>query len=393
MAELEPIGESGPAGGSSSGRGPERRFVGINRLMLLSFAAMAIGYILAGRLGWLWRDSSPATREFETMRTYARVVVPEAPGSALSPKELAALAEKDIREINDLMGPVGEFSDVRRLNQTPAGIWVEVNPLTWNVVMEALRWHRLSGGAFDPTIGPIKRLFKFDTSETGDWPTEEELAQAREKSGADKLLFEREGMRLAWKVDGMLLDLGAIAKGYAADRAAETLLANGVRNALIDVGGELRLIGRKPENTPVPWRAGVRDPRDGDVFETLELSDAAVATSGDYENYFIYQGRRYFHIIDPRTGLPLAEGAAGVTVVHPGSCLAADALATTMCVLGPEAGESFIRGQALGLFSQGVRAIMLLRESGGGLRRKEIVVEKGGKVKIFDDAIAGKDGG
>ncbi len=385
MAEPEHRDEPGNGkGGAPGGKKPGRRFVNINRLMILSIAAMAVGYLLANRLDWLWRDTSPATREFEVMRTYARVVVPEAPAGGATPAELAALAEKAVREVNDLMGPVGESSDVRRLNQAPAGTWVEVNPLTWHVVMEALRWNRLSGGAFDPTIGPVKRLFKFDKSDTDTWPSEKELAEAKAKVGADKLLFEREGMRLAWKVDGMSLDLGAIAKGFAADRAAEVLLSNGVRNALVDIGGELRLVGMKPGNPPVPWRAGVRDPRGGDVLETLELTDAAVATSGDYENYFMYKGKRYEHIIDPRTGLPLAEGVAGVTVVDPRSCLAADALATTLCVLGPEAGEEFIRGQALGLFSRGVRVIMLVVRPEGGLRRIEFVVDEGGGVKVSE---------
>ncbi len=365
-------------------RRPPRRLMNINRLMFLSILAMLAGYFLADRLDWLWRDNSAATREFEVMRTYARIVVPEAPDSPLTPTELAALAEKAVRQVNDLMSPAGEASDIRRLNQAPAGTWVEVNPLTWDVVMEALRWHRLSGGAFDPTIGPIKRLFKFNQAELRDWPDEKTLAEARSRVGADQLLFEREGMRLAWKRDGMSLDLGAIAKGFAADRAAEILLANGVKSALVDIGGELRLVGMKPGNPPAPWRTGIRDPRGGDVLETLELSDAAVATSGDYENFFTYRGKRYEHIIDPRTGLPLAEGVAGVTVILPRSCTAADAMATTLTVLGPKESEGFIRGQALGLFSGGVRAIMLIVKPEGGLRRLEFEVDAAGGVKVSD---------
>ena len=163
-----------------------------------------------------------------------------------------------------------------------------------------------------------------------------------------------------------------------------------MKNALVDIGGELRLIGLKPGTPPVPWRVGIRDPRGGDVLETLELSGASVATSGNYENFFAYRGKRYQHIIDPRTGLPLADDVAGTTVIHPRSCLAADALATTMCVLGPDAGEDFIRDQALGLFSQGVRVIMLFAKPGGELGRKEIVVEEGGMVKVFDDRIGEK---
>jgi thiamine biosynthesis lipoprotein len=299
---------------------------------------------------------------------------------------LADLAEKAVREVDALMSPFGGDSDVRRLNGAPAGVWVEVNPLTWRVVMEALRWHRLSEGAFDPTIGPVKGLFQFNRTEVDSWPDAQALAEARERVGAKKLLFDREGMRLSWERDGMILDLGAIAKGFAVDRAAEVIAAQGVKNAIIDVGGELRLLGQKPGDPPAPWRAGIRHPRDGGrMLETLELSGQAVATSGDYENFFVYRGRRYEHIIDPRSGLPLAGGAASVTVIHPQSCLAADAMATTLCVLGPDQAGEFMRRQAWGLFSRGVRAIVLLVGPDGALRRREFNLDQAGALRIKDN--------
>lgn len=372
----EPAGREAKAAPS-----PAARRSNLNRILVLSMLAMLFGYFAAGRAGWLWRNNAAALREFETMRTYARIIVPEGSGSSLTPTELADLAEQAVQEVNNLMSPFGETSDIRRLNQAGAGVWVEVSPATWTVVMEALRWHRLTGGAFDPTIGPLKRLFVFDRKETDAWPTPERLAEARARVGAEKLRFDREGMRLSWDVDGMTLDLGAIAKGYAADRAASVLVANGAQNALVDVGGELRVLGEKPEQPPTPWRVGVRDPRfENDVKETLDLSNAAVATSGDYENYFFYRGKRYEHIIDPRLGLPLAEGVAGATVIHPDSCTAADALATTMCVLGPDEGRTFLQSQALGLFSRGVKVILYLAKQEGGIRRLEFIVDKTGAM-------------
>lgn len=366
---------------------PPPRRIGRNRILILSLLAMAFGYFAAGRVGRLWRDNAGAVREFETMRTYARIVVPEDAGLALTPGELAERAEQAVREVNDLMSPFGETSDVRRLNQAGAGVWVEVSPVTWMVTMEALRWHRLTGGAFDPSIGPIKRLFVFDRTETASWPTPERLAEARAKTGAEKLRFDREGMRLSWEKDGMLLDFGAIAKGYAVDRAASVLLANGVKNAMIDVGGEIRVLGEKPGPPPAPWRVGVRNPRNADdVKETIDLVNAAVATSGDYENYLFHEGKRYEHIIDPRIGLPLAEGVAGATVIHPDSCMLADALATTMCVLGPVEGREFLQKQALGLFRRGVRVILYLaKPEGGDLRRLEFTVDDAGAVTKKED--------
>lgn len=378
-------------GGAPESRPPLRRRSSANRTILMALTAMLVGYVLAGRLEWLWKDNGDAKRDFEVMNTYARITVPGGPGLADSPAALAELAERAVREVNDLMGPFGERSDVRRLNEAPAGTWVEVDPSTWLVVMEALRWCRLSGGAFDPTIGPIKRLFTFDQSENAPWPDADALADARARTGADKLRYRREGMALSWAVDGMALDLGAIAKGYAADRAAEILRANGVRSALVDIGGELRVLGMKPGTPPTPWKAGIRNPRGGDVLEEMELSDAGVATSGDYERYFIHDGKRYEHIIDPRAGLPLTESVASVTVVHPNYCLAADALATTLCVLGPEDGLDFIREQALGLFRDGLRVVMLTVESDGGLMRHEIVVDDQGEVTARSTVIPPRD--
>lgn len=352
---------------------------GVNRTIGIAVAAMLAGYLAASNIGSLWKDRHAVERRFETMNTQARIVIPEGSGVAGSSADAADRAEEAIRRVDGLMSPFGETSDVKRLNDSPAGVWVEVHPLTWTVVMEALRWHRLSGGAFDPTIGPIKRLFRFNRGEAESWPDADVLAEAKSRVGADKLLFEREGMRLAWAVDGMRLDLGAIAKGFSADYAAEELAAAGVKSAMVYVGGELRLMGGKPGDPPRPWVAGVQHPRDDHEIMRLELYDGGVATSGDYENFFTYRGRRYDHTIDPRTGLPMAEGVASVTVAHPTSCMAADALATTLRVLGPDEGREFLESQALGLFSGGVRAVMFVVK-GEGLEKIEFVVDDKGDL-------------
>lgn len=362
-------------GGTRSGGG---------RILILSVIAMLAGYFIAGRAVDFFRDSGEVSVQFETMNTYGSITLPKGSGAGSRGAEAAELAKQAVLNVNALMSPFGETSDIRRLNEAGAGQWIAVSPETWTVVMEALRWHRLSEGAFDPTIGPIKRLFTFDRSEADEFPDEATLAAARERVGAEKLRFDREGMRLSWAVDGMRLDLGAIAKGYAADLAADALLQNGVKSALIEIGGELRLLGVRPGSPPGPWKVGIRSPSGDDVHEKLELANAAVATSGDYERFFVYQGKRYEHIIDPRIGLPIADGVASVTVIHPNSCLAADALATTMCVLGPDAGRDFLERQALGLFSSGVRVIMLTGEGETPPRRIEFEVEAGGTLSVVE---------
>ncbi len=183
-----------PKGGADK-RPPPGRAGQMNRTVLLCFAALLAGYLLSGAARRWLAGSGPAERQFETMSTRGRILVPRGSGAA-APAAAAEAAENAVREVNDRMGPFGPASDVRRLNEAGAGEWVAVHPLTWTVVMEALRWHRLSGGAFDPTIGPVKRLFRFEQQEAGAWPEEKALAEARERVGAEKLLYDREGMRL-----------------------------------------------------------------------------------------------------------------------------------------------------------------------------------------------------
>jgi Membrane-associated lipoprotein involved in thiamine biosynthesis len=339
--------------------------------------------MVASRLDGLMADKNGVVRRFFVMNTEATITIPAEHGSRLSAEQLADIAEEAVREVNRLMSPVGEDSDVVRFNNAESGTWVTVSPSTWTVVMEGLRWHRLSGGAFDPTIGPLKRLFTFDRREALVWPSDEDLKDAEARVGADKIEFEREGMLLSWKKDGMKLDLGAIAKGYGVDCAVEALRKNGVVNAVVEVGGEVRTLGQKPgQILPTPWNAGILNPRGEGTIVISNISDKAVATSGDYASYFIYQGKRYEHIIDPRKGLPLSEGVASVTVIHPESCMSADALATTLSVLGRVEAGKFLREQALGLFNKGIQVVMLIVEPDDTITRIDYAIDGQGEFTV-----------
>lgn len=362
-----------------SGEKPARRTLTAGTIVLALIAA-AFGYVLASRLDGLMADKNGVVRRFFVMNTEATITIPAEHGSRVSAEKLADIAEEAIREVNRLMSPVGEDSDVVRFNQAESGQWVAVSPSTWTVVMEGLRWHRLSEGAFDPTIGPLKRLFTFDRREALAWPAAEDLKDAALRVGADKIDFEREGMLLSWKRDGMKLDLGAIAKGYGVDCAIEALRKNGVANAVVEVGGEVRTLGQKPgQILPTPWNAGIMNPRGEGTIVISNISDKAVATSGDYASYFIYQGERYEHIIDPRNGVPLSQGVASVTVIHPESCMSADALATTLSVLGKDEGAQFLREQALGLFNNGVQVIMLIVQPDDAITRIDYAIDSQGE--------------
>ena len=186
--------------------------------------------------------------------------------------------------------------------------------------------HVASGGDFDPTIGAVTRLWGF--WEGAAPPPADSIAAGLEHVGLERYLA---GDRGEWFV----FDLGGVAKGYAVDQAARAVRRLGFTSAIINAGGDLALVGRRPDGKP--WRIAVRHPRKKDGFlGTLELEDAAVATSGDYERYFVYQGKRYHHILNPATGMPGA-GTNSVTVVSKSAALS-DALATGLFLMGPHAG-------------------------------------------------------
>jgi thiamine biosynthesis lipoprotein len=188
----------------------------------------------------------------------------------------------------------------------------------------------MTQGLFDPTIGSVSRLWQF--WEGAEPPCEDSIKSALAHVGLGVYLSGRDAR-------GTVFDLGGIAKGYAVDLGAETLRRLGFKSAIINAGGDLSLIGKRTDGRP--WRIAIRHPRQHDGFiGYLDLEDVCVATSGDYERYFIFDGRRYHHILDPRTGMP-GSASSGVTVVASRSCLS-DALATGLFLLGPGEGLAVV---------------------------------------------------
>lgn len=320
-------------------------------------------------------------RIFDSMHTRIEIMIPRESGAGCDPQELVRLAEQAVRKCDLLFNPFGENSDVKKLNEAGAGRWVEVDPLTMILTLEALKWHQVTGGIFDPTIGPLKRLFQFENKPVADQPTTVRITETRRKVGIDKLQLDHEGGRLAFAESGMALDLCGLAKGFAADLAAEVLASQGVENALINVGGEIRSLGINPGSGP--WRVRLADPNGGDTSRYLaEVSNRGLATSGNYESFFEYEGKRYSHIIDPKTGCPLGNAVVGVTVSHPTHATVAEALSTTLSVLGPAEGEEFLRRRAGLDFRDGLEVIMFTAGPDLELETRLMIVEKGGTVTV-----------
>lgn len=291
----------------------------------------------------------------QVMGTDARLEV-IAPDGAAARRMLAA-AVPALRAVESLMSTYRPDSDVSRLNREGAHRPVELADDTRTVLREALRMSRLTGGAFDVTYAPLRTLWR-RAQRTGSVPDEADLARALALVGWEKLLLEGRTARLAEA--GMEVDLGGIAKGYAIDLAAGALQSAGARAGIVDVGGDLRLLGE-----PEPggrWRVRVKTPPGVQERIVLALPPGAVTTSGDYARTFIVGDRAFSHIMDPRTGRPVAD-VPSVTVLAP-EAIVADALATGLSVMGPAEGIALVESLP------GVECMMMTRQADGSVGRR-----------------------
>ncbi len=257
------------------------------------------------------------------------VVVPQAKKS--TGREALTKAEARVRRVEALMSAYREDSEVRRLKSAPAGQRIALSSDTLEVLRAARHFAEVTGGAFDVTAAPLFRLWK-RSAERDRPPTNEELAAARAASGWERFTLLADGAVKA--TASAEVDLGGIAKGYAIDGAIEAMRSAGCAGGLADIGGDIRCFGTKPGGRP--WRIAVRSPSGRSHAGVLELKSAAVCTSGDYLRFLEIRGRRYGHIVDPRSGMPVAT-TPSVTVIAP-DATKADSLATAISVLGPKEG-------------------------------------------------------
>jgi thiamine biosynthesis lipoprotein len=275
-------------------------------------------------------------------------------------QQIAEGIHQTLVDIDLKMSTYKPHSELSRFNQTAPGEWFDVSTDTGNVISEALDLSVSSQGAFDPTVGPLVNLWGFGPDlKPNKIPDELTLAEAFTRVGYGALRIEPQlsgsdnsrsvsGYRVKKDKD-IYLDLSAIAKGYGVDKVALYLEKSGYKSYLVEVGGEIRVKGAKPNGSL--WRIAIEKPvSDGQVVQgVMGLSDIAVATSGSYRNYFEYEGQRYSHTINPANGQPINHTLASVTVLHP-SCASADALATTLMVMGPEKGFKYAQDNNLAVY-------------------------------------------
>jgi len=250
-------------------------------------------------------------------------------------------------------------STLSRFNAAPPGSWHELPADLFTVMARAVEIADDSGGAFDPTIGPVVNLWGFGPDAAGrSVPAPERIAAALARCGWQRLELDMRARR-ARQPGGLYVDLSGIAKGYAVDLVARRLRGAGIDSFLVEVGGELRGLGVKPDGAP--WWVALETPA-GTVSETVvALHGLSCATSGDYRKFFMDGAVRHSHTIDPRTGWPVRHDLASVTVLHP-DCMTADALATALGVMGVEDGMVHAR-------ERGIAARFLARAEGGFTER------------------------
>lgn len=243
--------------------------------------------------------------------------------------DMAAVKER-VFELERVFNRFDGTSELSRINGAETVAPLYVSPDLFSILLDSAKWHRLSHGAFDPSVTPLIELWK-RSGQTGRLPADEEIATAKKRVGFEHISYTDDGRVLFTKED-MSLDFGAIAKGWIADEVAKLLKKRGVKRAIIDAGGNALAFG---DGT---FTFGIADPRFSgrkELMGTVKVSDGGVVTSGNYERFVTIGDKRYSHIINPETGRPVNNGLTAVTVIG-GSASDADALATSLMILGKD---------------------------------------------------------
>jgi FAD:protein FMN transferase len=253
-------------------------------------------------------------------------------------QKAANWALDEIKRIEDLTS-FHKQSQLNEINEKSGLEPVKVDPELIALIQRSLEISKVTHGAFDPTIGVISRLWNFSGPEGPRLPSPEEINKALNKVGWEKVEIFPERSEIYLPEQGMALDLGGIAKGYALNQAEQIIKSTGIKSALINAGGDITAFGGKGPG--IPWKIGIQDPRDPSaIAATVEIESGSVFTSGDYERYFEKDGIRYHHILDPKTGFPSSE-VESVSVVAPDG-VRAEGLSAGIFVLGPKQGSSLL---------------------------------------------------
>ena len=338
------------------------------RIQWLLFCATVVLVVLAWlRVFHVQPESTPAqfVLSGKTMgTTYSiRFFADQTPAQQTA---LQQRIDEELARINHLMSSYDPESEISRFNRSTSVDFITVSPDFLSVMTLALQVVEKTGGAFDPSVAALVNLWGFGPDgRITEPPDEQAVLSARQRCGWQHLTLGDGQLRK--DIPDLRLDLAAIAKGYGVDAVGRVIASSGISNYVVEIGGETTCSGTKPSGAL--WRIGLQKPKfhadPGDALAGyLEITDLAVATSGDYQNFFTdRQGNIYSHIMDPRTGRPVDHATASVTVVAP-TCAEADALATGLYVMGAEEGLALVETLP------GVEALFIVREPDGSFVEK-----------------------
>jgi len=252
-------------------------------------------------------------------------------------KEVIKKCFDRIKEIEDKMSFQDPKSELSFLNQN-AGKNIKVSKDLFYVLEKSLNYSKLSDGAFDVTIGPLTELWGFDRNKRI-IPSQDKIAQRVRLVDYRQVKLNSKKREVLLEQKGMKIDLGAVAKGYAVEEVCKIIKEAGIKDALVDIGRNIKVMGKNPDGNI--WKIGLQHPRKPyEILSILPLENMSVATSGDYEQFFIHKGIRYHHILDPKSGYP-TNVCISVTIITP-SAMIADILSTAVFVLGEVAGMDLI---------------------------------------------------
>ena len=310
-------------------------------LIILLFVALLAGCTPLAKDTGDSQEYEPVSESEFLMGTVVKLTIFD---EAEEAEALFRKAFERIAEIEEKMtiNDEHEKSEITRLNQEAGKGFVKLSPETFYVLEKGKYYSEISNGKYDITIGPLVKLWNIGSDEAR-VPRKTEIENTLSLVNYQNLLLDKEKMSARLAVPGMIVDLGSIAKGYAADETAKILKEAGIKHAIVNLGGNILVLNERPDGTP--WRIGLQDPftARGDYMGIVKLEDESLVTSGTYERYFEDGGKRYHHILNPETGYPEENSLLSVSIITKNS-IDADGLSTATFLLGLEKGMQFIEG-------------------------------------------------
>ena len=268
----------------------------------------------------------------KTMGSYYAIVI-DSPGAA-DGERLQKQIEEKFADINRQMSTWDESSQISKFNLSTSTDWFEVGADFAIVAQEAKRLHTVTDGAMDATVSPLIDLWGFGRNKRRALPTEKEIEAALKHVGMQHVKVRLDPPAIRKALPEIQVSFSALAPGFAADEVCAILRSHQLKSYVVDVGGENR--AGEAKSGGAAWRLGVESPLGG-LHKVIELTNQSIATSGDYRSFFMAGGKKYSHVLNPKTGRPVEHPPASVSIIHE-SCMTADGLATAMMVLGPEKG-------------------------------------------------------